>query len=354
MIEKATILIPDISGFTDFSNRTEIDHSAHIINELLWIIIDSNDSDFTAAEIEGDAVLFYKKGKDMLLSEILELCYRMFLNFHTRLKVIERDRVCQCGACQTATNLTLKFILHFGEIKEIKVAQFTKATGLDMIIAHRLLKNNIPSKEYILVSDQCVKMLNEGKLPDSYLWDQSTFMYSSLGSISYHFIRLEDYLKSIPEPPKRKKFVVEKGPDRLSILISKPLPEVYQKLIGLDDRVKWMRGADSIEREEISERIGMRYNCQFPDYSFKMKVIHSDFNEKKSTYVESLEIDEFDIRSIITHELESRDNDQTELSMYVKYTGRMPDSEERQGVLKSISDTMEEFKSFCEGTLREG
>ena len=34
------------------------------------------------------------------------------------------------GACQSVTNLTLKFIIHYGHIKEIKVAQFVKATEL--------------------------------------------------------------------------------------------------------------------------------------------------------------------------------------------------------------------------------
>ena len=35
MAEQAIILIPDISGFTDFTGATEIDHAAHIITELL-------------------------------------------------------------------------------------------------------------------------------------------------------------------------------------------------------------------------------------------------------------------------------------------------------------------------------
>jgi hypothetical protein len=73
----------------------------------------------------------------------------MFENFHKQLKIIERDTVCPCGACQTASDLSLKCIVHYGTIKEIKVAHFTKATGLDMVIAHRLLKNQIGVPEYI-------------------------------------------------------------------------------------------------------------------------------------------------------------------------------------------------------------
>ena len=155
MAERAIILIPDISGFTGFTGATEIDHAAHIITELLELIVASNETDFTLAEIEGDAVLFYRKGEPLRREQLVDQCLRMFANFHQRLRVIERDTVCQCGACQTASNLTLKFIAHFGYIKEIKVAQFVKATGIDMIVAHRLLKNDVDADEYILITEPC-------------------------------------------------------------------------------------------------------------------------------------------------------------------------------------------------------
>ncbi len=37
MAEQAIVFIPDISGFTDFTTATEIDHTFHIISELLDI-----------------------------------------------------------------------------------------------------------------------------------------------------------------------------------------------------------------------------------------------------------------------------------------------------------------------------
>ena len=161
MAEQAIILIPDISGFTGFTGATEIDHAAHIITELLELIVASNETDFTLAEIEGDAVLFYRKGEPLRREQLIDQCLRMFSNLHRQLMVIERDTVCQCGACQTASNLTLKFIVHFGYIKEIKVAQFVKATGIDMIVAHRLLKNDVDESEYILITEPCCGALGQ-------------------------------------------------------------------------------------------------------------------------------------------------------------------------------------------------
>ena len=153
MTDHATILIPDISGYTEFLSKTELDHSSHIINELLELLVESNNTDFTLSEIEGDALLFYRKGEPIAFDALTRQCLEMFRNFHIRIKVIERDSICQCGACQTASNLTMKFIVHYGTIKEIKVANFSKASGLDMVIAHRLLKNSINSSEYILVTN---------------------------------------------------------------------------------------------------------------------------------------------------------------------------------------------------------
>ena len=50
----------------------------------------------------------------------------MFLYCHTDLKIIQRDNVCQCGACRSAVNLTLKFVSHFGTLEEVTRQNFSK------------------------------------------------------------------------------------------------------------------------------------------------------------------------------------------------------------------------------------
>ena len=129
MAENATIFMPDISGYTQFISTTDPEHSSHIINELPELLVESNPMNCTLSEVEGDALLFYNKDE----------CTEMFQTFHTQLKLIERDSICQCDVCQTASKLTLKFIVHYGTIKEIRISRFTKASGLAMIVAHRLL-----------------------------------------------------------------------------------------------------------------------------------------------------------------------------------------------------------------------
>jgi hypothetical protein len=157
MENNALIFIPDISGFTKFITKCNIDHSNQIISDLINVILNSNLLELKVAEIEGDAVLFYLKGTLPKKEEIILQSKRMFIDFHTNLKAIERNFFCKCGSCMTASDLTLKFIAHYGACKEVPIQNSTKLIGSDVILAHRLLKNTVPEREYILLSEKYLK-----------------------------------------------------------------------------------------------------------------------------------------------------------------------------------------------------
>lgn len=61
-VQPALLYMPDISGFTQFVTSTEIDHAQGIIQELLEVLIDSNQLGLEVGEVEGDAVFFYRLG----------------------------------------------------------------------------------------------------------------------------------------------------------------------------------------------------------------------------------------------------------------------------------------------------
>ena len=150
------LFIPDISGFTKFVHETEISHSEHIIKELLEALIDANEMDLQISEIEGDAVLFYRKGRKPTAAETLAQVQRMYIKFHASLRKYESQRICQCGACISSNDLSLKFIIHYGTISINQVKSRSKLFGKDLIVAHRLMKNDISLKEYVLITDQLI------------------------------------------------------------------------------------------------------------------------------------------------------------------------------------------------------
>ena len=83
----ATILIPDISGFTEFMTKTELSHSSHAISMLIDAIVNAVAEDYEVSEIEGDAVLLVKKGAPPSKKDINDIRIKIFKEFFFR-KVI--------------------------------------------------------------------------------------------------------------------------------------------------------------------------------------------------------------------------------------------------------------------------
>jgi hypothetical protein len=347
MAEKATIFIPDISGFTEFTSKTELDHSSHIINELLELIVRSNALEFTLAEIEGDAVLFYRKGEPLPKKSLVEQCLTMFKSFHTQLKMIERDTICQCGACQTATNLTLKFIIHFGEVKEIKVAQFTKATGIDMIVAHRLLKNSLPSHEYILISAPYLHKLADQTATADLLWQKSQEAYAAIGNVEFEYAELSALKEQIPAPPRREEFVIVKGKDNLEVTINASLRQVYQSLINVDERINW-ESVERIEREPVTERIGVRHNCVVEGMTLENTAMYGEFRDDTAIYVEQTFAKAMNLEMVQVFEMNALAGKITRLNMNANWQQTQLPPEMRDGLLQKMKESLESFKRYCE------
>jgi hypothetical protein len=85
----------------------------------------------------------------------------MFCAFHRNLISYEHRRYCQCKACISAIQLSLKVITHYGEFTGYNVKSFNKLIGKDIIVAHQLLKNDIENHEYWLVTQN---LLQSGSL----------------------------------------------------------------------------------------------------------------------------------------------------------------------------------------------
>lgn len=83
----ALLFVPDISGFTQFVNTTEIAHSRHIIEELLEKLLDANELGLQVSEVEGDAILFYRFGDPPPAAAFFAQVQRMFVHFHSHLRL---------------------------------------------------------------------------------------------------------------------------------------------------------------------------------------------------------------------------------------------------------------------------
>lgn len=286
------LFIPDISGFTKFVTTTEISHSQHIISELLEILIKTNDLNLTISEIEGDAILFYKQDQIPEFERILVQVKKMFTAFHAHLRRYERDRICHCGACSSASRLTLKFIAHAGDLGFVNVRDLKKPHGEDVIMVHLLLKNSIEDPEYLLLTQPLIEKLGGNdalKLPDWVDLKEGNDRYEGIEEIYYRYLSLNPLLAEIPELPPLRNPKKKRDPIRFEIDINRDVNEVYEIISNLDLRLSWNKNIDELnyEKDRVN-RAGTRHVCLIDDREIEIETVKNDFGKNRMVYGERL------------------------------------------------------------------
>ena len=263
-MKNALLFIPDISGFTKFVQNTEIQHSQHVISELLEVLINANTQDLQLAEIEGDALFFYKEENTLSQEKLLAQVETMYTAFYSHLNILSKNRICMCNACATAPDLQLKIVAHSGELQFIDVHGNHKPFGNVVIEAHRLLKNSVDSDNYVLVSDALAK---EVWLPENYRsklfqFQQGCDSYDSK-DINYHFSEIDNsklQLKSFVEP----KFISFDCPAKLSMEKEFQVSalELIEVITNYKYRHSWVDGVDEfIYNQDEVTRLGTEHIC---------------------------------------------------------------------------------------------
>ena len=140
-VQRALLLLADIVGYTTFMrlHRINLAHSQDITQRLLEAMVDAVPS-LRLVEIEGDAVFLYAPDE----AEFLELSLAMHRAFHARQQWMVARNMCACEACKQVGTLRVKFVAHVGEVATQTIKKRTKLVGIDVIAAHRMLKNSVP------------------------------------------------------------------------------------------------------------------------------------------------------------------------------------------------------------------
>src|SRR3989454_12299633 len=73
--------------------------------------------------------------------------------FHALQKKIACFNNCPCQGCAQVGNLKVKFVAHLGDVAPQRVKRLTRLAGFDVIFVHRMLKNSVPVREYLLMSE---------------------------------------------------------------------------------------------------------------------------------------------------------------------------------------------------------
>jgi len=261
---KSLLFLPDISGFTEFVQNTEINHSQHIIAELLEVLIDANVLDLQLAEIEGDALFLYKEEEVPSLEKLLAQVETMFTAFYSHLKLLEKNRVCPCNACSSAPKLQLKIIAHSGELQFINVHDNRKPFGVQVIEVHRLMKNSINSDNYVLLSKQLADDIELSTNYQSKLFDFKMGENEYDGrKIKYIFSEINKHELKLKPFAQARRIEFNKPP---SLYFDKQFPvsasQLLEFITNYAYRHEWVEGVDKFEYNENEvTRLGTEHVC---------------------------------------------------------------------------------------------
>ncbi|WP_044213278.1 DUF2652 domain-containing protein [Flammeovirga sp. OC4] len=260
---KTLLFLPDISGFTEFVQTTEAQHSQHVIAELLEVMIESNTIGLELAEVEGDALFFFKEEMPSL-EQLLAQIENTFTAFYSHLKLLEKNRVCPCMACTTAPQLQLKIIVHCGDVEFITVQNKRKPFGAEAIEAHRLMKNDVDSDNYILISDA---LANEIMLPAHYkskLYDfqEGQNEYDNKIVKYLYSILDKDHLKLKPFATAQKISLDKSADITYEVELYCNAQEGIEWVSNYARRYEWAEGVDQfIYNEHEVTRLGTEHTC---------------------------------------------------------------------------------------------
>ncbi len=216
------LVIADISGYTSFVAKTELEHSHEILSELLGLLVEKIRPLMTLSKLEGDAVFAYAGEERISRGEtLLEFLENIYVAFRDKQVSMRRATTCTCLACQNIPSLDLKFIAHHGDYILQHVGEIRELVGSDVNLIHRLTKNHVVDetgwRAYLMLTEACLDHLNLN-LANTHTQVES---YEHLGEVKTHNIDLHKRYDEIVR--ERRVFLTEDDSD-LFFTVEFPVP----------------------------------------------------------------------------------------------------------------------------------
>lgn len=190
------IILADISGYTRFmlENQTAAVHGQLCITALIETMLREVDIPLQLQEIEGDALFLYAAhpGDDVgwqdVLAQVRVKLPRFFQVFFEGLVPAQEATPCGCAICRNIHELKLKVIVHVGRAVFHEIAGRPQIAGADVILAHRLLKNSLPNREYLLMTEAAYRELGREMRAE---FEEGSERYEGFGPVRTFVQRLD-------------------------------------------------------------------------------------------------------------------------------------------------------------------
>lgn len=224
MANKGYFIITDISGYTEFLTKSEIDHAHDTLQNLFNVQLENIKFPLKISGFRGDAIFIYTPERCFVNPQsFLETLENLYIVFSDTLRQMQFNTTCECRACRNIRNLDLKMVIHYGEYLLQKIADREELLGADVIVPHRMLKNEVIEKtgikSYALFSEAAANALELQNLCDPLTPHKET--YEHIGEVQ---MLVHDLRSAWEREQARKKIIVDQDDAWIKIEVDIPFP----------------------------------------------------------------------------------------------------------------------------------
>ncbi len=278
-VEKGCLIIADISGYTKYLTGVELDHSTDILADLINTIVKSMTGTFTLAKLEGDAIFSYAVDPEDLSEgpSLVTLIEGTYFAFRHRQALIDRATSCTCDACSKIPTLNLKFVVHHGSYVVHEVAGSKELVGPDVIVAHRLLKNEVKERfgldGYAFFSGHCAERY--GLDTTALTLHPHTEVYDDVGEVQGWVHDLDARWGEELERRVVRLTRDEPGVMVLEFEFAGPPSLVWDYLTSASKRLAWQMGTDDMIQDNPrgTRGVGTQNHCVHGDATIEEEVL---------------------------------------------------------------------------------
>jgi uncharacterized protein YndB with AHSA1/START domain len=256
--ESACLLIADISGYTGYLAGVELDHAQDILADLMGTIVSALRPSFRLAKLEGDAAFTFAITERLDGSLLLDTIERCYFGFRRRRRDVRQATSCECNACLRIPGLNLKFVVHHGTILRQRVAGHGELLGPDVILVHRLLKNDVIAstgiEAYALFSQQCVDAMDVDV--SALGMHASSETYEHIGAVP---VWVYDLGRRWQEEESRTRVIVDQrqAAYKFDVPTSAPPQIVWEFVTTPGRRMSWQVGVTGVKVSAAGNRRGV-------------------------------------------------------------------------------------------------
>jgi hypothetical protein len=278
MVNTGYFILTDISGYTEFLTRSELDHAQDALQSLFDVQLAHIKHPFVISGFRGDAIFMYVPDTNLCEPQtILEALENLYFVFADTLRQMIHNTSCPCRACQNMARLDLKMVIHYGEYVIQKLGDREELLGADVIVPHRMLKNSVIEmtgiESYALFSEAAAEASHLSNLAFPLVAHSES--YAHLGEVRMQVL---DLRKAWEREQEKQRFVVTPQEAWLTFEWDAPgcaASTVWEYLITPRLEQEWA-GYDRVERTDSlggRMQIDSTYHCAHGEVHFFNRIL---------------------------------------------------------------------------------